>query len=239
MINIAPYIDKRNSALWEELNNSNLHISIEYSKEQCYSCYLKNESVTIYVTHYPNTASFTHELLHTKLFKDKVLASSHLKNLILHSDILNRIIKTPTLDVLTNCMEHIKMLPMFLSMGYKNEEFIEDYYDPKIKWWEFFLIEFCYKIGYKRYTFDRIIGKFIAMKADNNPSHNYDKYFTKLSKLVPDLYETIETFWTAWLNFDICHKEDNDDLSFLDDFSEESRQFIDKLEILFANNSNH
>lgn len=202
MIDSAPYIDKRNVALWEELNRSNLTVSIEESDEPNYKCHCQKQSATIYVlTSQPDPASFAHELLHVKMFADGITAGCCLKRMIQEHPILRDTITTPTIDVITNCMEHVKMLPQFLAMGYNNSEFIGDYDSCKMNFAEFTALCKWY-IADKLPAMDRFIGTYCAMRADNNPKHNYDTYFMLMKQLNKSLFEIVERFWNEWLLYD-------------------------------------
>ena len=219
MIEVIPFINERNKALWEEISNSQLSISIAESQEPNYGCFCQKNTATIYVTPYPNPASFTHELLHVKFFKDGILAGGCLKRSIIEHPILKDYITQETIEVVSNCMEHVKMLPQFLAMGYANNEFIDDYNEKKINCLLFSYIKYQYKYGNWRWAFDRIIGTIIVMKADNNPFHNYEKYLNGFMKLAPELYTIVVDFWVAWLAYDIW-EEDDLEIGKLKDFYE-------------------
>ena len=202
MIDSAPYIDKRNVALWKELNRSDFSIVIEESNEPNYGCYCQNKDATIYVlTSKPDPASFAHELLHVKFRINGMLAGCRLKRMIQEHPILKDVITKETIDVITNCMEHVKMLPQFLAMGYSNAEFLSDYYDSKLHVWEY--CDLCGKYMMdRRHGEDRFIGKYCAMRADNNPDHKYNMYFGLMKLLDKSLYEIVERFWNDWLQYD-------------------------------------
>ena len=44
MIDVSPYIDTRNKALWEELNSSNYTIRLQESTEPNYGCYCQDST---------------------------------------------------------------------------------------------------------------------------------------------------------------------------------------------------
>lgn len=202
VIDSAPYIDKRNVALWEEINHSDLSIFIEKSDEPNYKCHCKSKEATIYVlTSKPDAASFAHELLHVKMFADGITAGCCLRGLVLQHPILNKIITTSTLDVITNCMEHVKMLPKFLAMGYCNAEFISDYHSRKMDIQDFTALCNWYRID-KTGARDRFIGTYCAMRADNNPQHKYAIYYGLLKQLDKPLYDIVNRFWNEWLQYD-------------------------------------
>lgn len=202
MIDSAPYIDKRNVALWNELNRSDFSIVIEESNEPNYGCYCQNKNATIYVlTSKPDPASFAHELLHVKFRINGMLAGSCLKGMIQEHPILKNVITQESIDVITNCMEHVKMLPQFLAMEYNNAEFIGDYYSSKMNLKDFAALYYWY-IADKISAMDRFIGTYCVMRADNNPEHKYNMYFRLMKLLNKSLYEIVERFWNDWLQYD-------------------------------------
>lgn len=202
MIDSAPYIDKRNVALWKELNRSDFSIVIEESNEPNYGCYCQNKDATIYVlTSKPDPASFAHELLHVKFRINGMLAGCCLKRMLQEHPILKDVITKETIDVITNSMEHVKMLPQFLAMGYSNAEFIGDYYSCKMNLKDFSALCNWY-IADKIPAMDRFIGTYCAMRADNNSDHKYNTYFGLMKLLDKSLYEIVERFWNDWVQYD-------------------------------------
>lgn len=202
MIDSAPYLDKRNVALWEELNRSDFSIVIKESNELNYGCYCQNKDAVIYVlTSKPNPASFAHELLHLKYRIKGMLAGCCLKRMIQEHPLLKDVVTEDTVDVVTNSMEHVKMLPQFLAMGYSNSEFVSDYYVSKM-----YLFEYgdlcCRYARNRKLGVDRFIGKYCAMRADNNPDHSYNLYFGLMKQLDKSLYGIVERFWNDWLEYD-------------------------------------
>lgn len=202
MIDSAPYIDKRNVALWKELNRSDFSIAIEESKEPNYGCFCQKRNATIYVlTSQPSTASFAHELLHVKYRINGMLAGCCLKRMIQEHPVLKDVITKETIDVITNCMEHVKMLPQFLAMGYRNDEFVTDYNSCKMNLTEFSALCSWYIVD-KTPAMDRFVGSYCAMRADNNPAHKYNTYFVLMKLFNKSLFEIVECFWNDWLQYD-------------------------------------
>lgn len=208
MIDVKPYIDRRNAALWETVKHSGFFISVEESTEPNYGCYCKGKEAIIYViVSEPNYASFAHELLHIKFRIEGMLAGSCLKRMMREDPILKEVISLETIDVITNCMEHVKMLPQFLAMGYNNSEFIADYNTKKLNL-EGLSILCNWYVADRLRAMDRFIGTYIAIKADNNPTHKYGIYLVLLRLIDSELYKIVECFWTNWLNYDTEKKRE-------------------------------
>ena len=202
MIDINAYLDYRNKALWEELNSSDYTIRLAESTEPNYGCYCQDKNAIIYVL--PTNiscASFAHELLHVKFRKDGVLAGGCLKRMILENTVLNDVLTKDTIDVIANCMEHVKMLPQFLAMGYANYEFLADYESSKCSLDDLCIICNCYTAN-RLLAMDRFIGTYCAMRADNNPAHKYGIMFFLMRLSDKSLFIIVEKFWDDWLQYD-------------------------------------
>lgn len=208
VIDVTPYIDKRNIALWDELKSSDLSITIEKSNEPNYGCINEGTNIKILVPlSNPNPASFAHELLHIRFRKNGVFAGGCLKQTILEHPLLKDIISEGTLDSIANSMEHVKMLPHFLNMGYERSEFLADYNESKFDISECQL--FCLLYESERLSIiERILGTYCAMRADCNPAHNYDECYSLLKSIDEYLYSIIEKFWGDWLQYDVEKKRD-------------------------------
>ena len=61
--------------------------------------------------------SFTHELLHIYLRSKGVFIGARLKRKLQSSKTLSIIYSEPLLEHLGNCLDHIKMLPIYLELG--------------------------------------------------------------------------------------------------------------------------
>lgn len=202
MIDVSPYIDTRNKALWEELNSSNYTIRLQESTEPNYGSYCQDKNVIIYVLpSKPSCASFAHELLHVKYHIGGVTAGGCLKRMILQDQVLVDVLTQDTIELIANCMEHVKMLPQFLAMGYANYEFIDDYESSKLSLRELFRF-YIRCISNRLYKMDRFIGKYCAMRADNNPAHKYGIVFFFMRLLDKPLFIIVEKFWDEWLQYD-------------------------------------
>ena len=120
---------------------------------------------------------------------------------IMDDPVLKDVITKDTIDVITNCMEHVKMLPQFLAMGYENSEFIDDYESSKFGFTEFGIL--CYWYAANRLpAMDRFIGTYCVMRADNNTAHKYGIMFHLMRLLDRPLLIIVEKFWDEWLQYD-------------------------------------
>ncbi len=119
-------LDKRNINLWDSL--SKLHkIELADSMEPNYITHFLNEKITIYIQ--PDNycpAAFTHELLHIFLKSNKVNIAFDLDNRIAESEKLFYVFSNRLKEHIGNCLEHSKMLPIYLELGYEEQLFISD-----------------------------------------------------------------------------------------------------------------
>jgi hypothetical protein len=209
MIDANLYIDDANKNLWETMNQS-FNISINYSAEDCYVNYLQNGNCTIYVPRNkePDTISFTHELLHLYLpYHETFIGRAIMRNFMTVSP-FDLIFDKKLCDHISNSLEHIKMLPLYLKMGYPAERFISDYYDIKLTDNEVDSLCKNYKRGllftrYNKFAINHFIGKFFAVKADVNVNNQYDRQMSALKSLDYALFSALDRFWNSWIEYDV------------------------------------
>lgn len=206
-------IDSRNVHLWNTLCKS-CEIDIQREKRNDYSAFSINRKTTIHVPEdKSDPASFTHELLHIYLRTKEVFIGSGFTLLIKESKILSKIFSDNLIDHVGNCIDHIKMFPEFIKLGYDAEKFISDYSINKLTHEELtrikqhFITKKLFKKIYRAKIIDLYIGKYFAVKACPNSNYNYDASLAGLKQIDQDLYLVLENFSTSWTNFDIEDKD--------------------------------
>lgn len=214
MIDIKQYLDGSNIGLWQTMSQS-FHINIDYCSEDYYGNYYRNNDCTIYVPKngIPNTASFTHELLHLLLPSHKIYIGGAVECKLREIFPLNTIFDKDLYDHISNCLGHVKMLPRYLKMGYPIEEFLSDYHEKKLTKNGLFGLSLlckknCLNRKYNRMAYNAYIGKFFAAKADINPDNHYDELLNGLKKIDSKLFLALETFWNGWVDYDIEKKRE-------------------------------
>jgi len=202
-------IDHRNIELWDLLNKE---FEIEIVRKICdnYSVYSIDKKATIFVSiDNINPSSFTHELLHIFLRYKNIFISSGLTMGVNSNKILSRFMSNDLLTHVGNCLDHMKILPFYLELGYENSEFISDFYTHKLLDSEIQNIKrnYCSTINYKKYysssAIDSFIGKFFAAVTCSNKDFDYKEQLIKLKKIDNELYEILEQFFIVWHDFDI------------------------------------
>ena len=144
-------IDYRNESLWTELQKR-FNITFENSESSEYSCFSINDDITFYIV--PDNLSkefFTHEMLHVYLRMKDCYIGAGLKHTIKQSKILSAIMSDILIEHMGNCLDHIKMLPIYLDMGFNREKFLLDYDIHKCSDNELWFLKMNYWQGKKNY----------------------------------------------------------------------------------------
>lgn len=198
-------INEQNLDLWKKVSHC-FKIKLEESPESGYLTYFDVNSVIIEIDMRDRTpASFTHELLHLYMKIEGVHVAWELKKKITADMALTEIFSTSLRVHIGNCLEHVKMLPLFLSLGFRNEDFISDYHQKIIDDGKMQDLESeYYKNGSPVLAkVDTYIDLFFTMKASNNPEFDYSSYFKRMEKLDELLFKIHFEFWEVWKNFKI------------------------------------
>lgn len=201
-------IDNRNLGLWNYLIMVH-DIEIRKEKRPDYLAFSKSGKTIISVP-YDNIdpASFTHELLHIYLRTKEVFIGGGLTLSIKESGILSRIFSDNLIEHIGNCLEHIKMLPEFLDLGFNENDFLSDYSVNKLTDEEILKIKrhytttILFKKVYNASAVDFFIGKYFAASSCPNKSYDYQSQLKELEKIDPDLFQILETFLNDWKSFD-------------------------------------
>lgn len=202
---VSKLIDDRNRILWNDLNAWR-EIGIEYNDNNWYSCFTGPNRITIYLNkQIISPGGFTHELLHILLYKKEVYVSQSLHSRVREMDAVKWVISRELVDHIGNCLDHIKMLPIYFDMGYDWGEFATDSYQEKITEDDILTIQ----SGLRRFDkydariVDFFIGKFIAAVACPNTSADYTSRFNAMRQVERELFDVLSPFVDLWKAFDI------------------------------------
>lgn len=201
-------IDNRNLELWNSLRMVHT-IEIRKENRPDYLAFSKSGKTIIFVP-FDNIdpASFTHELLHIYLRTKEVFIGGRLTLSIKESEKLSQIFSDNLIDNIGNCLDHIKMLPEFLNLGFNEKDFLSDYSankltdDEILKIKKHYTITISFKRVYNASVVDFFIGKYFASNSCPNKSYHYQSQLNELEKIDPDLFQILETFLNEWKNFD-------------------------------------
>jgi len=183
------------------------------------SVFYQGDKATIYLPENNTTEEcLTHELLHLFIETKEIIVCDLIEGLIREKVLLNQVLSNDLVSHMTNCINHIKMLPIFIEMGYDKKDFLADSLENKceISFAKEINKKFRFLFIYNKSAIDLFIGKYFAIKADVSDI-DYSKQLLILSETDEKLYDILDSFWTKWLKYDI---EKNDSVTYWsDDFA--------------------
>lgn len=219
-------IDHRNQEFWKQLTE---YFDIELIRhEKPYAeLFSKERSAQIFLNEDVDISSFTHELLHLWTEQQEIYVQSTFRSFIQSHEKLSKIFCNDLIVHFGNVCEHVKMYPIFVSMGFEADGFLHDNNVHKCKASDLKVLEKRYKFlwTYQTKAVDIFIGKFFAVHADHNDQLDYTNCKNRLNKLDSKLYGILSNFWNNWLNYDLT-KEDDIYVSYIELLS----NFQDELE---------
>jgi hypothetical protein len=236
---ITGLVDNRNSSLFEELNK-HYEIKIEWvDHTEEYGCYSKNHQSTIYV---PKTkicpASFTHELLHIYLRSKGVFIGARLKRKFQASKILLKIYSEQLSEHVGNCLDHMKMLPIYIELGFDRTKFIHDYEKHKFTNHHAEIIEKYWKAGehYNAQIIEFYLDRYFAAKACPNDEIDYSTNLNKLKKLDKHLFQINEKLIKRWKAMEIETVSENAEtdnyITIAEDYISEMKNWVKSKSII-------
>lgn len=206
-------VGNKNLELWNYLESV---YKVEICKENRsdYLTFSKGNKATIFVPlDETSEASFTHELLHIYIRTKNIFIGSGLRLSIKQSKILSSIFSDYLIDHIGNCLDHFKMLPIFIKMGFHESEFITDYSTSKLTKKDISLLKSNYTLQtsfkkvYNSSAVCFLIGKYFAANSCCNKEYNYSGLLVKLKIIDSNLFQILEIFLDDWKNFDFENSE--------------------------------
>jgi hypothetical protein len=215
-------INDRNRSLWESINRTSTIVIETHSNDHFYHYLVDNEVYLFVPEHGGPVEWFTHELLHIHMILKGVNISWYLKNRLRNEPLLSWTLNENLFEQIGEWLAHIKMLPLYLSMGFERDLFCETYYMPCCHEMNMQMI----RSGMKKEipsaaSIDLFIKKFFAMRSCLNPDFNYDHYIEQLKLINPGLYFILDKFWKQWTAFDIESSDRQSFKIFTNDFIHE------------------
>lgn len=198
------FINDRNRSLWQSINQ-NFRIIVETHSNQHFYHYFKDGEVFLFLPEEGGTPElFTHELLHLDLIAKGVFITNYLKERLRNEPLLHWTFNENLFEQIGNCLEHWKMLPQYLELGFERDLFSDSYYMPCCTKMSMQMISSGMKKDVPaRASVDLFIHKFFAMKSCLNPGFNYEAQLAELRTVNEELYCILEQFWKNWLAFDV------------------------------------
>lgn len=217
-----PKLDKLLDTNNKELYNSlckKMPIRLHYCTGKNYDVFICNGAarIDIPVNNY-SSASFAHELLHIQLSADYgVNVGGAIKLNRNGSKYLSAVISDKLADHISNVLEHRKMFPIFIELGYDGTSFLSDYSHPVLTDENTSIFKALFK---ERTTFfrsiphdalDCYIGKYIAAKGACIDAFDYFSQLSKMYTIEPELCAIMDSLISRWDKYD--EKREGDPLS--------------------------
>lgn len=217
-------LDKQINKLYLELSKD-CNISFqEWDKDYC-EVFTQNNNATIYYNTFElSNETIAHELLHIQQKSYGYVSSNHFFLYFQSHEFFKEVFTKNLCDFIGNFMEHYKMFPAFLEMGYAGEKFIQN--GDKLQANLNDLSKIYLKVNGKLspQQADFYIGNLLAILADPLPK-NYSKHLEILEKKDKDLIQLVNVFWNSWKNFEVKKRD-----IFTNNESDIYHQFTEDLE---------
>lgn len=223
-------LDSRNQNLWNQISEK-YNVSFEDSNNGEYACYSYDNNIIFYIDK-TNLCkdSFTHEMLHAYLRLNDCYIGGGLQNTINSSRILSSILSSRLIEHMGNCLDHIKMLPIYLELGFSREKFILDYDEYKCTDEEIQILKKHYRNGKKinLNAVDSYVGRIVAILADPNNTFDYSNDLNQLRKIDSQLFQIIERLINHWKEIKVENRKllEDDYHTVLSGFYENMKNWI-------------
>lgn len=216
---IQQIIDQPTTELMTELKEEFI-ISFEpWNKGYCEVFIQNNVAEIFYNPKNIKTESIAHELLHIWLKKFNYFSSTRIFQSFENDEKLSKIFTKFLCDFILNYMDHYKMYPKYLEMGYTAENFIKEGVNSKCSLSQINFL-FLKPFGvYKAASVNLYIGSLFSIYADH-VENDYSKHLVKLKKKDSELFNIITNFWEDWKKFDIENIDpiNNSDFELIESF---------------------
>ena len=183
--------------------NKDFHVSFtEWNKEYAEVFTQNNIAEIFYNPKNIKTESIAHELLHIWLKKFNYFSSTHIFLSFENDEKLSKVFTKYLCDFIGNYMDHYKMYPKYLEMGYTAENFIKEGVNSKCS---LFLIKTLSVKTFRIYNSKAInlyIGCLLSIYADH-VENDYSNHLRKLKEKDMVLFDIVTEFWKSWEKFDI------------------------------------
>lgn len=202
-------LDEKNTGLWQYLNERHRINIRRENRADYFASHSGGETVIHVPADRHDPACFTHELLHIYFWVNGIDTENSLQILIEKKEMLKRFCSRHLLEQVANYLEHLKMYPVFLRMGYRAESFYPGYHTWQLTNEDLQVIRehyrrrFFFQYYYHSYGIGRFIEKYFAARACPNPGFDYSKQLQQLKAISPSLYGILNRFAENWTSFDV------------------------------------
>jgi hypothetical protein len=192
----------------------------EKNIEHCEVFTINKKSIIFYNPKIIDNDSIAHELLHIWLNIYNYCSPNILYLLSQENKKLKNIFIKYLTDYIGNCMDHLKMYPKYIEMGYDPNKFVTLGLKEKsnLDALKSIKIKNIFNF-YNPKSIEIYIGNLISIYADHY-CNDYQEHLHLLEKKEPALFKIITEFWKSWINFDIENIDPiyNSDIEILNTF---------------------
>ena len=206
MICIWRLLDRNNTILYRNVKRS-VNLSVKECQEGTYGVFTQGKTAIIYVPKgIYSPPSFTHELLHIELKNQDCSIST--KCSVSERPRLKNIFSEMLSDHITNVLEHRKMFPKFISMGYDERDFLsdsskriltQDVVETIIASIDTNITAGAIQFGQALGLF---IGEYLSARCSCFSFYDYSSELQKMRNYLPGLTSIMETLVNRWDNYD-------------------------------------
>lgn len=154
---------------------------------------------------------FVHELLHIKNYCDGFLISKLIDKYFWDYRTVSLNWDRQFRNLIGNIIDHEKMFPKYLELGFEENEFVGDFHERKCS-----IDEITYEMKIcshpSIYSYKYITAKFFLIKGTLDSTINYEVEEKELYKLAPNLYKTLDSFWYSILNLEPPYSKLNQEI---------------------------
>lgn len=202
------------------LPNYNYSINIIEKK------YRKNVATIWYDQFNPRPDYFAHELLHIKIHSQNFQISKIIDRLFWDFPNVRQLWNREFRNLIGNIIEHEKMFYEYLKLGFPENEFVGDFYEKKCSIQEIkYEMNICLHPSLDSLKY--ITAKFFLIKGTLDTSIDYEQELKMLSKLAPDLFYNLNSFWISLIEMKAPFNKEKQENLVLD--------FLNKIEINYNN----
>lgn len=202
---VEEQLDEQNKQLLTEIRNK-MSVKFEIFNKPYFENFSINDNVTVYVN--PKifkNSSVAHELLHA-WFRGLGLMGSNMIYLSARGNPKFSLVFDKRLcDHIGNCMDHYKIYPKFLEMGYASEDFLSSK-GMQCDISSIRKLRVQSNGVYSTKHLNNYIGYLISIYADHL-RNDYSQHLAQMQNIDPELFNIVTELWQVWKNIDITNPD--------------------------------
>lgn len=215
-------LDTNNKELYDFVS-TRIPITVCYGPENNYGVFQRDHKAVVYIpkdNYSPD--SFAHELLHVLMTTYGVNIGASIKSQKNESRQLSMVISDALADHISNVLEHRKMYPRYIALGYDKMRFLSDASSPVLTNEETAQIRILFKTGrffnqrIKPVAVDYFMGKYLAAKGACIDAFDYSSQLSKMQVIQPELCLIMDSLLSRWDLYDETKEGDLESESHID-----------------------